>query len=207
MKNSLIVIFLALFTVSCVSTASFQTAKTTDKGDFGAGLASSLAIDESADFVIPAITAHVRYGITEKIDAGIRFGVLALPTLDVKYQFYESENGKIAAAVGGFGGFATFNTANGEQSNRIGELGVPIFASLHLTEWLAFYINPRISYRGIHTNDAGNIENQNELWYGLNTGIRLGKKVGFLVEYAAFGILPGTAHYRHLGGGLVFNIK
>lgn len=206
-RNLFTLVLAAGFLSSCVSTASFQTAKTTEKGDFGAGLSSALAFDEGSDFVLPVVTAQVRYGISEKLDAGVRFGLLSLPSLDVKYNILESESGAFAASLGAFGGLASFNTGGGDQRNRIREFGLPVYTSFHPVDWLALYFHPRASLLNRFRNDAGNIERDNEIWYGFNTGIRLGKKIGVAAEYSIFRIAPSNATYQHIGGGLVFNIR
>ena len=111
-----LLIFSILLT-SCGSYSSMQTARTVEKGTGEIGLnlyypygvinaIAQVADKEKKNFTVPYIQYTGKYGITEKLDAGINLSTFGQIGLETKYQFLGDQESMFAMATGI--GFNTF---------------------------------------------------------------------------------------------------
>ncbi|HAA12416.1 MAG TPA: hypothetical protein DCE41_12250 [Cytophagales bacterium] len=194
--------FFFLFT-SCLNTLSFQSARTTPKGKFDAGVGTGAGFNVNAwnpnapNFSEPYSfsdgednplfwytgTYLLRYGLTERLDLGLKLSPLSTIQLDGKYMIYGDQSSKTALAVGAqlgyLGGFQ-----NNDDVLTIPELGMMVYGSWHPNDWFQMYATPRYLARLTHTlNETTNTETtlfQN--WAGATIGGRFGNRFGVLGE-------------------------
>lgn len=214
-KQKISMSFLAITAIllsSCASMTSFQTARTTDKGKFGYGfgggsVSSSLAIKDvdTINISAPFLEFSGRYGISDKLDIGAKLTLIGTSVLDAKYQFLGDKKSKFASSAGF--GLGYISITGDDIKSNIFDIIVPMYFSYHPTDWLAIYANPKYvlrlnSYSG--DNESGS---SNSNWYGLTSGLRFGKRVGFLVEYSYFANNQFSQPFNQVAVGIAIGIK
>jgi hypothetical protein len=205
---------------SCVSMTSLQTARTMEKGEFGGGFGGGMVNaeinsgTETFDLKAPFMEASARYGITDKLDAGAKITLIGTSGLDVKYQFLGDKQSLLAGSVGTGFGYLSLSSGSGDNISKsvITDINVPVSFSIHPKEWFAFYASPRYTLRlNSYNNTVNGVDDKgssNSNWYGITTGIRLGKKVGFLVEYSYYlNDTDGTPPLTQFAAGLAIGIR
>ncbi|MEL6537076.1 MAG: hypothetical protein AAFQ98_16765 [Bacteroidota bacterium] len=223
--SGIVMSFLVLSLTSCVTTATLQTARTTPKGKLGGGLGGSVVVTSETtepigggDPQVPTITlpliyfntpVMVRYGISNRLDIGVRFGGVSLPTLDAKYMLLGDHSSKTALSVGASVGYANF-TDDTDNNSRISEFSVPVYASLYPVDWLALYLTPRYIGRfdATLTNGGSGRGQVYQGWLGGTAGVRLGKRFGVVAEVSSFPVYNQNA-YRlfEFSAGINWNIR
>ena len=185
-----LIIFFWVIVSSCVSMSSMQTARTTPKDDygfgFGAGTVNSdlgLGVD-TVHISFPFMEAYGRYGITDKLDIGMKFTFIGTIAADVKYQVIGDRNTVFAGSVGG--GFGFMSIFSGDSKSKIFDLILPAYFSIHPAKVFSLYFNPKYIYRinNYTVNSDKGISNSS--WYGTTGGIRFGKKTALFLEYSFF---------------------
>ena len=170
-------VFILIFT-NCASLTGFQTGRTV--GQNNAEVLLSLNASKTPDFDLdvnqndtsdigsfyfPNFEISGRYGIIEKLDIGARVNTNANLALDGRYQFIGDQTSPVAVAGGlGIGTFGVFSALWNVQ--------LPLYFSLHPTESVAIYINPRYTRQFGTGNLVGRID-----YLGGNVGVLFGKKV------------------------------
>jgi len=192
--------------------STMQTARVTEKGKFdylvGGGFAN-IKTSENPDYYssgIPIVELGVRYGITDRLDAGLKISTCSLVTLDSKYQFLGDKNSKLAGSVG-LGGSYSYLGIGTEKINAYNAM-LPIYFSYHPVNWLTLYCSPKYVLQ-ITNNDyinSNQIFSTVSHWYGATGGIRIGKRIAFLAEYSLFGnnIIPILLPYSQITCGVAF---
>ncbi|HAP60463.1 MAG TPA: hypothetical protein DCR93_13545, partial [Cytophagales bacterium] len=206
LSSALLVSVLGLCLASCVTTATLQTARTTPKGHVGGGIGGSVMITSgSTDIIdedvltVPLLYVSspvmVRYGLTNRLDMGLRIGGITLPTLDAKYMLLGDHDSKTALSIGASVGGAGYTADTGDNS-RISEFSVPVYASLYPTNWLALYVTPRFigRYDATLTNGNNGRGQVFQSWMGGTAGIRLGKRFGVVTEFSSFPVYNENAY-------------
>jgi hypothetical protein len=153
MKNLLMLLSAALFIISmnsCASLSGFHTGKTVgkDNGEFTIALnlanAPDFTGDEEVDdeinnILFPNIELGGRYGVSEKVDIGMRLNTSLNILIDAKVQVVGDQESTFAMALGGgVGSFGLIST-NGALLN----FQVPVYTSYHPSETVALYLSPR----------------------------------------------------------------
>lgn len=174
-------LLLVISTQSCISNKAFQTARTMDKGSvgFGAGLGfHKFGENQNGEsFGGSTFEGIVRYGITDRFDAGLNFSFIGTSGFDLKYQFLGDHESEFAGSISG--GLSilqtTYSNSNEEDSiDRILDFNIPVYFSFHPIENFALYISPKYVYRTY--SDIGL-----PLVGGLG-GMKIGNEISFFVE-------------------------
>ena len=207
-----IIAIAVVFLSGCASMSSLQTARTTDKGKlgygFGAGVVKSELPLEGVDTIdigAPFLELSARYGIKDNLDVGAKITLIGTSVIDAKYQFLGDKESKITGSAGL--GLGYLSMTSGETESKIFDIMLPMYFSYHPTDWLAFYANPKYVLRlNSYSNDTDS-GSSNSHWYGVSTGIRLGKRVGFLLEYSYFGNSEISEPFSQITGGISIGIN
>lgn len=173
-------IAMALFFSNCASLTGFQTGRTVGKynGEVLVTLNASstpkfdldVDQDDTSDLKViyfPNLELSGRFGLHDKFDIGLKLNTNTNIAIDGRYQFIGDQETPVAAAVGlSIGTFGLIAP--------LWNLQLPLYFSMHPTEALAIYINPRYT-RQFGTGDlVGKIN-----YLGGNAGLLIGKKVQF----------------------------
>jgi len=186
MRKFIIAFGIILYLVSmqsCVSTTAFQTARVTEAGDYGYSGGILLpnysyegsGEDLKTDYEFPAVDLRARYGLINNLDVGGHISLIGSSGLDVKYQYYGDSESLLAAAAGFDISYLSIDT-NGETAYQSIDYTIPLYFSIHPSEFLGIYLSPRYSYRNISIGNGSFI--------GAVGGVRIGKRVAGFVEYA-----------------------
>jgi len=153
LKSFLVANLLFLFS-GCISLTSMQTGRTLGKNnaEFSANVTygnfSNTSVYYQTDttdvdnvlFSMPNGGLKCSFGLTEKLDLGINIDLLGNVGSNLKYQIIGNKETFFASSIGfdlGFNfvpaifGFATTN------------LSIPLFLSIHPTDYLSIYLTPR----------------------------------------------------------------
>ena len=199
---------------SCASLSGFHTGRTVEEGNGEILLSLNLASapdfsDDEDDILQDVFFANIefggRFGITEKLDAGIRVNSVLNVLMDVKYQVAGDKQSPFAMSLGG--GVGTFSLISAEGS--LFNFQVPVYTSYHPSENIGIYFSPR--YIGQFGTDFS--ETIDYLSYlGANTGLEIGKgNVRFGLDFGYY-YLSGddtgldTSRLLQFGMGMKFII-
>lgn len=181
----------ALF-ASCASMSTMQTARTTHKGEFATGFGGGyvktdveIGTLDTISIAAPFMEIGGRYGITDKLDVGAKLTLIGTAGVDVKYQFLGDKESMFAAAVGG--GLGYLSISSGDSESNLIDLQIPVYLSLHPTEWLSIYASPKYVMRNNFWKSSSTTGNDMSHWYGATGGLRLGRGTAFFAEYSYFG--------------------
>ncbi len=173
-----------IFFGSCGSYSSMQTARTVEAGtgEVGLGLfypygvinaVAQVADKEKKNFTIPYIQATGKYGIIDRLDAGINLSTFGQLGLEAKYQFFGDQESLFAAASGiGFNTFFFYYY----------DFQIPIHLSVHPLENLGIYATPK--YIGQFINSFG-LANTYFDYAGISGGIMYGDRVKIGLDITA----------------------
>lgn len=205
-------IFVIAFLTGCASMSTMQTARTVGDGNFGMEFGGGAVNTEiplgdldTISFNAPFVEVGGKYGITEKLDVGAKLTLIGTATADVKYQFL-GNNESLAAASTGLG-IGYLSITSGDNESKIFDIAVPLYLSLHPAPWFSLYTCPRYTLRinsYTTTDDSGSSTSN---WYGATAGIRLGKKVAFLIEYSYFANDEIDVPFSQVTGGIAIGIR
>lgn len=177
---------------SCASLSGFHTGRTVgeNRAEFTASLNAGNAPDfsEEEDNVsdelsvvfFPNIELGGRYGVSEKLDFGVRLNTSLNVLLDAKYQFVGDQESPFAVSAGaGFGTFGLITT-----SAALLNFQVPLYTSYHPTESIGIYLSPRyIGQFGTAFSETTGLLS----YYGFNTGAEFGKDaLRFALDYGFY---------------------
>jgi hypothetical protein len=205
-KISFAIFVIALLT-GCASMSTMQTARTVGDGNFeleigGGAVNTDIALGEldTLSFSAPFIEVGGRYGITDKLDVGAKLTLIGTATADVKYQFLGDQESLGAVSTGL--GIGYLSISSGDNESKIFDIAVPLYLSLHPTPWFSLYSCPRYTLRiNSYTSDEDSGSSTSH-WYGATAGMRLGKKVAFLIEYSYFGNTEIDIPFSQVTGGI-----
>ena len=194
--------FLALALLNgCVSMSTMQTGRTAGKGGAEVNLGASVVklealVDvDSTELNGGLVEGDFRYGITEKLDLGLKISLLGTSGIYGKYQLIGDRTSKFALSAGLGAGYLAIESGADDNKTKstIVDLYVPIYASVHPTEWLAIYAAPRYNLR---------FGSESSSWYGGTGGIRLGKRFGGFFEYSWMDSDVAIKPLRQITGGI-----
>lgn len=224
MKNKTLLQLLSLGSLlllisSCASISGFQTGRTVgaETGEIMFSVngtrtpnfkdLSKEKVDtvDAQDFSIfaPNIEVGGRYGITDKIDFGIRANTNLNIFGDVKFQVVGDQESLVAVSTGlGLGMFG-FVIGSGGLFN----FQIPLYASLHPTESLDLYVSPRyVGQWGTAFGESSGLIN----YFGANVGFLTGTRTKFGVDIAYYGLSNSDTGFTdslfQIGFGMKFKI-
>ena len=150
MKYLLFVLSLLLFS-SCAQLSSFQTGKTLGKGTnqitvtaTGYGVTGEPGSIIEGDLAIfPFIEVMGQFGITDRLDLGLKLSTGGNAQGHAKFQFAGSLESKFAAALGGGLSYQWADEV------RVYRAHVPLYLSYHPGEKDAIYATPRYIYQSV----------------------------------------------------------
>jgi hypothetical protein len=208
-----------LFLSSCASISGFQTGRTvgeesgeimfsvngTQSPDFAELDEEDGAPEDEDEFRIfaPNIEIGGRYGISEKVDFGIRANTNLNILADVKVQVMGDQQSPFALATGlGVGMFGFVSTSGG-----LFNFQVPVYASYHPSDNLDLYVSPRyIGQWGTTFGESSGLLN----YFGANVGFLTGRRTKFGVDLAYFGLNNADSDYSEtlfqIGFGMKFKL-
>ena len=213
MKNQLLFIALLLAGMAaftgCASLTGFQDGRAVGEDNSELGL--SLNYSESPDLNklkdeaedstnisiplkgFPFIEASFRYGVTDKLDIGVRLNSNLNLGVSGKYQIVGDQESPFAMALGAE--IATFGLFVG-----LWNVQVPLYLSVHPSERLAIYLTPRYTYQ--FSTFAG--AEYGLSYVGANAGIMFGErtKFGFDIGYHDVSATEGSGSIGLLQFGL-----
>jgi len=177
MKNILFVLFV-LFSLSCAPLLNLESGRTSGAGNqsIQVNLDAIYVDDNDSDLsgLFPVGEVKYNYGVYSKLDVGISVTSGLNAQLFTKYQFYGTEDSKLAMAAG---------LKVGKQITINGESGptrfyLPLYLSFHPTEKFAFFVNPMYMKQVLKGDDSSDFFgitsgtifyfNENELSIGAN---------------------------------------
>lgn len=173
---------------SCASLTGFQDGRTMgeDNGDGAISLnftqgpafsnfGDSLQAENIVSVPFPNIEVGGRYGVIDKLDLMVKVNTNLNFAIGAKYQLWGEPQSKFAFAAGAEAG--TFGLFLG-----IWNLHLPLYASYHPSEKIAFYASPRYVYQ---FNSFGEILSSWN-YLGGNAGILMGRKHKFGVDFGYY---------------------
>jgi len=208
--HSILFFTVSISLFSCISMSTMQTARTTPKGEGGVGIALGfISTDfamgslDTAEITAPILEIGGRFGIADNWDAGARISIIGTSVIDTKYQLIGDHESLFAASVGL--GLGYLKITQDETVSKIFDINVPVYLSLHPTPWFSLYACPKYVFRINSYSNAEESGSSNSSWYGATTGIRLGKKVGFNLEYSTFRNSETDLPFSQVTGGVTIN--
>lgn len=200
---------------SCASTTGFQTGRTVgaEAGEISFSINGTRTPDFEAledetdtDFniFVPNIEISGRYGISDKVDFGLRANTFLNILADVKVQIAGGQESPFAMSTGlGLGMFGFISGAGG-----LFNFQVPVYASYHPSENVDLYVAPRyIGQWGTTFEESSSLLN----YYGANFGFLTGRKVKFGIDLALFKLSNQDSDFDdtlfQLGFGMKFKIS
>lgn len=210
---------LLLLISSCASISGFQTGRTvgaesgeimfsvngTRTPDFEDLSSEKVDTVDAQDFSIfaPNIEIGGRYGITDKIDFGMRANTNLNIYADVKYQFVGDQESLVAVSTGFGLGLFGFVTGTGGLYN----FQIPLYASFHPTDKLDLYVAPRyVGQWGTAFGESSGLIN----YFGANVGFLTGNRTKFGVDIGYFGLSNSDTGFNdslfQIGFGMKFKI-
>ncbi|MBK8501435.1 MAG: hypothetical protein IPL46_04065 [Saprospiraceae bacterium] len=199
-----IVLQLSLLLTSCAQLSSFQTGRTSGKGNGEVGIAASASgisdafeTDASATFFVGE--AYGRYGVGENFDIGLKLSTALTGVFDFKYQILGDKISPFAMSIGPGIGF------QGAIAETLVQLHFPLHLSYHPNEKLAIYASPRYISQLVTGGGSAN-------YLGSSLGFETGEQVRFVLEASYFKLLNdieidgfGLGLFQ-FGGGVKFRI-
>ncbi|MFN7119855.1 MAG: hypothetical protein ACK4TA_23880 [Saprospiraceae bacterium] len=224
MRNSTLLQWLSLGSLlllisSCASISGFQTGRTvgaetgeimfsvngTRSPDFDELSDENVDSLDSEDFNIffPNLEIGGRYGVSEKLDFGIRANTNLNLFADVKYQLVGDQESPVALATGF--GLGMFGVVSG--SGGLFNFQIPLYASYHPTESLDLYVSPRyVGQWGTAFGESSGLIN----YFGANAGFLAGRRTKFGVDIAYYGLNNSKTGFDsslfQIGFGMKFKI-
>lgn len=208
-----------IFLNSCASISGFQTGRTVgaetgeimfsvngtrtpDFDDLSNADSDSLDVSDFSIFA-PNIEIGGRYGVSEKIDFGIRANTNLNIYADVKYQFVGDQESPVAVATGFGLGMFGFVVGTGGLFN----FQIPLYASFHPTESLDLYVAPRyVGQWGTAFGESSGLIN----YFGANVGFLTGNRTKFGVDIGYYGLSNNDTGFNdslfQIGFGMKFRI-
>ena len=175
-----------LFT-NCASLTGFQTARTVGEGN--GEMLISLNVSQTPEFdfdsndttdvqnfFFPNLEISGRYGITEKLDIGLRANSNLNLAFDAKYQVIGDRISPVAVAVGG--GVGTFGLFA-----ALWNVQIPLYFSFHPSEMIDIYISPRYIAQFAAGDLSGSLS-----YFGGNAGIMFGRRTKFGIDAGLYNV-------------------
>ncbi len=203
----------------CASVSGFQTGRTVgaESGEIMFSIngtrtpdfneldeeSDSLNVDENFSIFAPNIEIGGRYGVSDKVDFGIRANTNLNIFADAKVQLVGNQQSPFAMSAGfGLGMFGFVSTSGGLFNFQI-----PLYASYHPQENLDLYISPRyIGQWGTTFSESSGLLN----YFGANAGFLTGGKAKFGVDIAYYGLSNSNTGFDdtlfQIGFGMKFKI-
>ena len=196
----------AVILSSCANMSNFQTARALPKGygRFMTGVSYFIApagTSPGRDIKYAMFETNYRLGLWNRFEIG---GKLTLPGTmngDWKYEIFSDD--KIAVAAGMGAGYLAFPAGTASPANQFTramlEFWVPVYASYDFSPTLSASIVPRLHLRQeINGNPAI------QKLIGSAMGVKLGKRVGFFIEFSYMRGLSSTRDQAQIGACLFF---
>lgn len=177
-SSLVVVVFLVFLSASCASITGFQTGKVVGKDNaeamFSVNASSTPDFAENNDccdiFFFPNVEASFRYGVSHRLDMGIRANTNMNIGVDARYQFLGDQTSRVALAGGlNLGSFGIFS--------GLWNIQLPLYMSVHPNEKLDLYFNPRYTWQFSHTDVGNRID-----YVGMNAGFLYGSSVKIGVD-------------------------
>lgn len=209
-KLLLTAIFAALPALTgCTSLSVYQTGKTLPKGKtqfgVGAGAMSDPKTVTTADDDETLFSGDmwVRYGFTDRVDAGAKLSLPGAATADVRYGFLNENRQDRFSLAGGITATRTLSET-GHISLTLIDLMLPLYISKDIAPWLTVYGVPRYSYRTIKTELYGNAVSDTLSMWGLGGGVMFNfgpdDRLHLAVEYHRLQSFSRPGYYSATAG-------
>jgi hypothetical protein len=210
-RTLLFVVAVALLLQGCVSLTGFQDGRTLGEGNFevigSLNMSSSpnfreirddgVNIDEEVPTIpFPSSEIFVAYGITDRMNIGVRMNSNTNMGLNFKYQVMGDLESPVALSLGAeVGSFSLLSPLVNAQ--------VPVYFSMHPTETFTFFLSPRYIYQFTTRGFDRGLS-----YAGTNAGVLLGRRHKFGLDLGYYHLLglgyPAVLWHVGLGGKFVF---
>jgi hypothetical protein len=200
----------------CVSYSTLQTARTL--GDEAASLtlaASSvntgLKFEDGPGYRVPLVELQGIYGWNDRLDIQAKLGIVGMGSFGFKYQLLGNSTSAFALATGANMGF--LSSSGDTEKTKFTDIAIPLYLSWHPRDWLAVYAAPRYTHRRERSftlsDPAGTKYTPTtkliSRYMGASAGVRLGRKLGFMLEYSQYSNLAYAGSQGQYSAGLVFD--
>jgi hypothetical protein len=137
--------------------------------------------------------------------------MVGMGSLGFKYQLLGNQESSFALAAGSNIGF--LSSSGGTEKTKFTDIAIPLYISWHPKEWLALYAAPRYTHRRERnfelTDPAGTAYKPTgkliSKYMGASAGVRVGRKLGVLLEYSLYNNLAIAGSRGQYSAGLVFD--
>jgi hypothetical protein len=191
----LVLFFTTVLLSGCLSLSTLQSGKTLGKDHFELAVSGSYGkfskisvLDNEGDFDNkPLISARGQYGVSERVDIGLRLNQNTFVGPTVKWQIMGDKESTFASSVGLDIGFNFFAFAFG---NFTYYTSIPLYLSYHPKKNISFYLTPRYLITSEYVFVDQSIDPGKGDTYSLfggSYGILLGDKHKIAVEASNFG--------------------
>lgn len=158
---------------------------------------------ESFSIFAPNLEIGGRYGITEKLDFGLRANTNLNISADIKYQLVGDQESPVAVAAGAGLGMFGFVTGSGGLFN----FQIPLYLSYHPIERLDLYVSPRyVGQWGTALGRSSGLIN----YFGANFGFLMGTRTKYGIDVAYYGLTNSDTGFDdtlfQIGFGMKFII-
>jgi len=215
MKNLIFLLVIGLITIfgsSCASLTGFETGRTVGESNgeinFSINTAQTPELDLDFDTLVtntqiwvPILEFGGKFGVTDKIDVGVRINTNLNILIDGKIQLVGDSESEFALSAGaGIGIFGFFIPSVGLYNFQI-----PVYGSYHPKENISLYLSPRyIGQFGIGAGNTSGLVN----YYGANGGVLFGQRTKFGIDigYYGFNAIDTNSSLFQIGVGLKFHL-
>jgi hypothetical protein len=202
-KNVIECVFLGgalAVTAACTSMSAMQSARVVPEGQYRFLVAGGLfrtpvaSPTSPADVNYPFIEGGARFGFTPEWDIGLRYTIAGMFTGDLKYEWFSDSEWAFSLGAS-LGYLATPSKDSSSQyfGQDVFDIGLPFYLSYDFSPSVGAFVSPRWVYRVAAT--------QQQL-VGAALGVRIGDRVGVIVEFS--GAVDVLSSYRQYQLGLGF---
>lgn len=185
MKNLALVFFYILLS-GCYSLIGLEDGKTIGKSNIEVEMSYNrykspniLYLDTIQEEKTGNIESLVKYGLTEKLDVGLRLSILGYAGLYAKYHLIGQNEALFNLAVGIDGNILIAPPLSLAFDNY--QITLPLYMSFHPKENITIYITPKYSYYSNYSSKSRIVE-----FKGGNMGLKFGKKVKVGLDFGIF---------------------
>ncbi len=182
----LFAVLVIILLTDCAQLSSFQTAKVVGKdngeiGFAGGGTGFAGLIEEgdgtTTTPVLPILELWGRYGVSDKVDIGLKLSTGLSGVIDAKYQFVGDQHSEFAMAIGGGLGFQ-----GGTLESALLQAHLPLHTSWHPSDRFALFLTPRFISQFVIGDGSLN-------YGGASFGLETGQKIKFVADFSYFGLI------------------
>ncbi len=129
---------------------------------------------------IPVFEIYGKYGVTDRIDLGLRYSNFSVITVDYKHQLFGDLESVYAIATGASVGGSIIRIDWDNYKARFFQYEIPVHLSIHPAPWFTAGISPK--YTGIGVSSSNGFEVMHLV--GVTPGIEIGDRFRGMLSYS-----------------------